>query len=203
MIPAGAAQTAGIAFTQCIAVATMPGLRARPASIETGCRPWNVRSTGGSPRDLDLEAFTLRPELPAGIEVTLAHQPVHRGRHHRDRRRRCRSRRSAARRRAPARSHRSVSRSGASRLRPRARRRGSGSSAKPSTSPTIRTDCRNPVPRNRAIGLAIAASGVAPNSMMSRIDVGGAVGPDVGELLGPHVRDRVGERRDHRAGTAR
>ena len=47
------------------------------------------------------------------------------------------------------------------------------------------------------IGLAIASSGVPPNTMMWRIDVGGAVGADVGELLGAHVRDRARQRRDH------
>ena len=48
-MPGSARHTYGIEFTQCIAVATMPRLRRSPSSIDDGCRPWNVTSTGGSP----------------------------------------------------------------------------------------------------------------------------------------------------------
>ena len=48
-MPGGAAHTTGTEFTQCIAVATMPRLRRSPSSTESGCRWWNVTSTGGSP----------------------------------------------------------------------------------------------------------------------------------------------------------
>ncbi len=38
-IPAGAAQVAGIALTQCAAVATIPGLLFKPAATVCGCQP--------------------------------------------------------------------------------------------------------------------------------------------------------------------
>src|SRR5262249_31390686 len=47
-MPGSARHTYGIAFTQCIAVATMPRFRSSPSAMEAGCRPWNVSFTGGS-----------------------------------------------------------------------------------------------------------------------------------------------------------
>ena len=46
---AGAAQVAGIAFTQCAAVATMPGLLTCPSSTLSGCQPLTVTKVSGLP----------------------------------------------------------------------------------------------------------------------------------------------------------
>ena len=56
---------------------TMPGLRTRPASIVSGCRPWKVELDRRVAGDLDLEPLALGAELPRRVEVLLAHQPVH------------------------------------------------------------------------------------------------------------------------------
>src|SRR5262249_61601261 len=47
-MPGSARHTYGIAFTQCIAVATMPRFRSSPSPMEAGCRPWNDTFPGGS-----------------------------------------------------------------------------------------------------------------------------------------------------------
>ena len=49
MIPGPASHTYGTAFTQCIAVATMPRLRTRPLAMSSGWKPWKIAVTGGSP----------------------------------------------------------------------------------------------------------------------------------------------------------
>src|ERR1700761_2210299 len=49
-MPAGAAQVAGTALTQCAAVATTPGLLFRPASTLSGCQPLTVMNASGLPR---------------------------------------------------------------------------------------------------------------------------------------------------------
>lgn len=46
-IPAGAAQVAGIALTQCAAVATIPGLLFKPAATVCGCQPLMVTQVSG------------------------------------------------------------------------------------------------------------------------------------------------------------
>ena len=85
-MPGAARQTDGIALTQCSAVATMPGLRSRPAAIDSGWRPWKLTLHRRIAGDLHLEALALRAEAPGGIEICLAHQPVHaRGDHRLDR----------------------------------------------------------------------------------------------------------------------
>src|ERR1019366_2086445 len=48
-MPGGAATTAGTALTQWVAVATTPGLRARPAAIDSGGHPRKGTLAGGSP----------------------------------------------------------------------------------------------------------------------------------------------------------
>ena len=48
-MPGSAATTEGMALTQWVAVATTPGVRARPAAIESGCQPWKVTWADGSP----------------------------------------------------------------------------------------------------------------------------------------------------------
>ncbi len=75
-MPGSARQTAGIAFTQCIAVATMPGLRTSPAAIDSGCRPWKVVFTDGSPVISTSKRSPSGPNLQAGSRCSLAHQPV-------------------------------------------------------------------------------------------------------------------------------
>ena len=49
-MPAGAAQVAGTALTQCAAVATIPGLLTRPAATLSGCQPLIVTNVSGLPR---------------------------------------------------------------------------------------------------------------------------------------------------------
>ena len=47
--PGSARHTYGMALTQCMAVATMPGLRTRPASTVSGCSFLKVVRQLGSP----------------------------------------------------------------------------------------------------------------------------------------------------------
>jgi hypothetical protein len=61
-MPAGAAQVAGIAFTQCAAVATIPGLFCSPACTLSGCHPLTVTKVSGFSAHLDFVAFPGRPE---------------------------------------------------------------------------------------------------------------------------------------------
>ena len=80
-MPGSAAHTAGTEFTQCAAVATMPGLL-----FEPGLDAFRLEALDGDRKvriaaDLHFVAFTDRPECPSGVEVFLPHQPVHRDAH--------------------------------------------------------------------------------------------------------------------------
>ena len=75
-MPGSAATTAGTALTQWVAVATTPGLRARPAAMDSGCQPWKVTRAGRVPGHLHLEPLTFGPEGPGRVQVLLAHEPV-------------------------------------------------------------------------------------------------------------------------------
>jgi len=58
-MPGAAATTYGIEFTQCAAVATMPGLRSRPASMELGCQPWITANVSGVSFTATMDAHDL------------------------------------------------------------------------------------------------------------------------------------------------
>src|ERR1019366_9037626 len=164
-MPGGAATTAGTALTQWVAVATTPGLRARPAAIESGCQPRNVTRAVGSPVTSTSNRSPSAPNPQAGsrsswpmnqLVATVTTGPPRTVATHRNY--------WAAMRPgwigpigemigavATATSWETVS---------------PGSRPKPRAWPTIRMDWPNPSPRMAGIMDASASSGVLPNNMM-------------------------------------
>ena len=185
-----------MALTQCMAVATMPGLRARPASIVSGCSFLNVVRQLGSPVTSTSKRSPSGPNAQAGSRCSspmsqltaavITGSP---------------STRPSHRKRCAATVPGSIGPMGES-IGAVATAiswvvRSSGSRSKPSSSATMHTDWRNPAPRASAMMLVARLLGRLAEQHPVADDVGCAVGADVGELLGPDVGDRPRQRRDH------
>jgi hypothetical protein len=149
----------------------MPGLRARPAWIDSGWSPWKVTFTGGSPVTSTSKRSPSGPKRQAGSRsaspISQLTRAVITGS---PRTVPCQLKRCAATR--PGAIFPIGESIGAVATAISCVVRFSASSAKPSASASRSTDCRKPAPSSFAIGLAFACSGVLPNSITSEITAG-------------------------------